>query len=84
MIDHIHTLLRRSGADFAEVHLEDVRATGVLFRGKALQRASMSQDYGGNVRVLAGNGWAFYTFNRLEDLEHIIPRPCAPPGRCTT
>ncbi|MCC6574793.1 MAG: TldD/PmbA family protein [Planctomycetes bacterium] len=61
-------LVRRSGADYCEIRIEDSREQSLVFMGKNLENVQESHMYGGNVRVLVNGCWGFVTFNSLEDL----------------
>ena len=65
-------LVKRSGADYAEIRLEDSRETALAFMGKNLENVSEAHLYGGNVRVLVDGCWGFVTFNSLEELEERV------------
>jgi TldD protein len=65
-------LVRRSGADYAEIRLEDSRETALSFMGKNLENVSESHLYGGNVRVLVNGCWGFVAFNTLDEVEDRV------------
>ena len=73
--DRVGEALKRSRADYAEVRLERIRATRVLFRGRRLEHAGEAVDAGGNVRVLVrGRGWGVASFTSLDDLPAMLER----------
>ncbi len=65
-------LVKRAGADYAEIRLEDSRETALAFMGKNLENVSEAHLYGGNVRVLVNGCWGFVTFNSLDELEERV------------
>ena len=77
MIEHIKNLLKNSTADFAEVHLEESQTLAIHFRGDKLQSTNCHRNTGGNIRVLKNNGWAFYSFNDIDQLEALLPQAIA-------
>ena len=77
MIEHIKNLLKNSTADFAEAHLEESQTLAINFRGNKLQSTNFHRDGGGNIRVLKHNGWAFYSFNDIDQLETLLPQAIA-------
>lgn len=65
-------LVKRSGADYAEIRLEDSRETALAFMGRNLENVSEAHLYGGNVRVLVNGCWGFVTFNSIDELEDRV------------
>jgi TldD protein len=75
MRDRLGEALKRSRAEYAEVRLERIRATRVVFRGRRLEHAGEAVDAGGNVRVLVrGCGWGVASFTALDDLPAMLER----------
>ena len=65
-------LVKRAGADYAEIRLEDSVETALSFMGRNLENVSESHLYGGNARVLVNGCWGFVTFNSLDELEQNV------------
>jgi TldD protein len=59
-------------ADYIEAHLEQVRASQISYRGKALESIGRSTSTGGNLRSLVMGGWGFTSFNNLEELSDRV------------
>ncbi len=74
---HIEELIRRTPADYAEVRLEESEVTAFRFRGPTLESVQENASFGGAIRVLAGRGWGFASFNSLEELEDRLERASA-------
>ncbi|MFA4987090.1 MAG: TldD/PmbA family protein [Candidatus Brocadiia bacterium] len=74
MKDRLHRLLRNTGADYAEIRIEESLRTSISFTGKALEDCSQSVSYGGNVRALFKGGWGFTTFNSLDELDGKVKK----------
>jgi TldD protein len=69
----IEEAIRKSGARFCEVRIEDLVGTRVVYRGKRLDTAQELLDRGGFVRCLAPEGgWGTATFNDLDQLERKV------------
>lgn len=60
--------LRRSGADYAEIRIEQDETTALSFRGPELDHISASSSLGGVARALVNGGWGIVTFNDLDNL----------------
>lgn len=79
--DHRHRIeeaLRRSGARYAEVRIEETVGTSVMYRAARLETAEELLDRGGFVRCLARDGgWGTATFNDLDQLERKLAEALA-------
>ena len=65
----VEEAIKRSGARYCEVRLEETTGTSVVYRGKRLDAATEVLDRGGFVRCLAENGgWGTATFNDPDQL----------------
>jgi TldD protein len=60
--------IRKSDADYIDVHLEESQASHLTYRGKELESVDKTSAVGGNVRALVKGGSGFVSFNSLEDL----------------
>lgn len=76
MSREILDMLKILNCDYADVHIEDIDTKSIRFRGSELSGVNISRDYGGNVRILANNGWAFSTFNDTGKIAKIIKKTC--------
>ncbi|MBX3469048.1 MAG: TldD/PmbA family protein [Planctomycetes bacterium] len=74
----IEEAIRRSGARFCEVRIEETVGTRVVYRGKRLDTAQELLDRGGFVRCLAEEGgWGTATFNDLDQLPRKVQEALA-------
>ena len=75
MKDRLATAVRQSRADYTEIRVERTWASGVAFRGRRLETATVSEDQGGFVRVLNdGYGWGIASFTSLDELPAMVKR----------
>lgn len=74
MDEEIKELLKKSGSDYAETHIEQTDTKTIRFSGRELSGVNISRDFGGNIRALSRNGWAFTTFNQLSGFGDILKR----------
>ncbi|MCO5170906.1 MAG: TldD/PmbA family protein [Planctomycetes bacterium] len=74
----IEEAIRRSGARYCEVRIEETVGTRVVYRGKRLDTAQELLDRGGFVRCLAEEGgWGTATFNDLDQLPRKVQEALA-------
>ncbi len=74
----IEDAIKRSGARFCEVRIEETVGTRVVYRGKRLDTAQELLDRGGFVRCLAEQGgWGTATFNDLDQLPRKVQEALA-------
>ena len=76
MREMMENALRKSDADYAEIRLEDVTASGASFRGEELDYIASARTTGGIARALYKGGWGYATFNDLNDLETRVKEAC--------
>lgn len=76
MRDRLSEALKVHDADFADIRLEDVTSTWVIFNGPDLDSIGSSRRVGGIVRALYKGGWGYSTFNDLENLEKRVRDAC--------
>lgn len=76
MRDRLSQALRAADAEYADIRIEDVESTRVIFRGPDLDNIGSSRTSGGIVRALVKGGWGYATFNDLEDLEKRVKEAC--------
>ena len=79
--------LQKSGADYAEIRIQERQATEVRYRGHRLESAYTTLDRGGIVRCFCHrSGWGIAVFSDLCDLEAQIDRAiqCARAARDRT
>lgn len=70
--------IKRSGARFCEVRIEETVGTRVVYRGKRLDTAQELLDRGGFVRCLAEQGgWGTATFNDVAQLPRKVQEALA-------
>ncbi len=74
MSREIQDMLRKARCDYGEAHIEETDTKTIRFIGKELSGINISRDFGGNVRILENNGWAFSTFNNIDNIKDIIPK----------
>ncbi len=55
--------LSKYDADYIEIHLEESQSSYISYRGRQLESIGRATDVGGNIRVLASDGWGFVSFN---------------------
>lgn len=74
----IEDAIKRSGARYCEVRIEETVGTRVVYRGKRLDTAQELLDRGGFVRCLADQGgWGTATFNDLDQLPRKVQEALA-------
>lgn len=74
----IEEAIKRSGARFCEVRIEETVGTRVVYRGERLDTAQELIDRGGFVRCLADQGgWGTATFNDLDQLPRKVQEALA-------
>ena len=76
MREMMENALRKSDADYAEIRIEDVTASGASFRGEELDYIASARTTGGIARALYKGGWGYATFNDLNDLETRVKEAC--------
>ena len=69
MKDVLKKIAAVARADYAEIRLEETRASRIAYKGRNLETIAESTDFGGCVRALVNGGWGFVSFNRVEDVE---------------
>ncbi len=74
MSDEIRDMLKALDCDYGEVHVEETDTRTIRFAGRELSGINISKDFGGNVRVLNNNGWAFSTFNNMDRAGRLIEK----------
>jgi TldD protein len=53
-------------ADYADIRVEEIERTRILYRGKTREEVTRSFEVGGCLRVFKNGNWAVASFNRLE------------------
>lgn len=74
MKDRLLNLVQNLPCDYAEVRIQNSSGTTVRYSGHDLEDIGEKTGLGGCVRVLAGGGWGFVTFNDLENVERFARR----------
>lgn len=64
--------LKRSGADYTEIRLEEEVRSWIRFKGEELDSIGTAGSVGGMVRAMVNGGWGVVTFNDVEDLESKV------------
>ncbi|MBM2824856.1 MAG: TldD protein [Dehalococcoidales bacterium] len=67
-------IIKRYGADYIEVRLEESQTSHITYRGKELESIDRATAIGGNVRALVKGGWGFVSFNELDNLPDRVDR----------
>jgi TldD protein len=76
MRDRLAAALRRHDVEYADIRIEDVTASHVVYRGADPDKIESSRTVGGIVRALYKGGWGYATFNDLADLEGRVREAC--------
>jgi TldD protein len=76
MRDLIAEALDKARADYAEVRLEKVDASGVSYRGEKLDDIGSSRTVGGIARAVVNGGWGTATFNDLDSIGRRVAEAC--------
>lgn len=66
--DMLTEAVRGHEADHVEIRVEESDSTHLSYRGKRLEEVGRVSGRGGCVRALVRGGWAFSSFNDIEDL----------------
>jgi TldD protein len=61
-------LIKRTGADYIEAHLEESQSSHITYRGRILESIGRATSIGGNMRALVKGGWGFCSFNNFDRL----------------
>lgn len=64
--------VRRPGAEYIEIRVENSEITRIEFRGPRLELVSQSTEFGVAIRVLVDGAWGFVSSSRLDDLEKKV------------
>ena len=68
-------------ADYADVRVEEIEVTQIVYRGRVLEDVTRSFEVGGCLRVLRNGNWGVSSFNSLEgDLRDLARRTAAQTG----
>jgi TldD protein len=65
-------LIKRTGADYIEAHLEESQSSHITYRGRILESIGRATAIGGNVRALVKGGWGFCSFNNFDRLSSRV------------
>jgi TldD protein len=78
MQDRLADVIQKAkhNAEYIDIRIEDVTATGLWFRGQDLDNIGSSRTVGGIVRALYKGGWGYSTFNDLSDLPKRVSEAC--------
>jgi len=76
MQDRFIKALKAHDVDYADIRIEDVTRSNVIFRGPDLDKIGSSRTAGGIVRALYKGGWGYATFNDLENLDQRVREAC--------
>lgn len=75
MKDRLAAALKASRADYTEIRVERTWSSAVVYRGRRLETATVSEDQGGFVRALyRGCGWGIASFTSLDTLPAMVRR----------
>jgi len=69
MKDRLLDLCQKLPADYVEVRVQEGVGASIHFAGKELEDIGERTQRGGCVRVLAGGGWGFATFDDLDQVD---------------
>ena len=64
--------VRRPGAEYVEVRVDDSRVTRLDFRGPRLDVVSESAEFGVAIRALVNGAWGFVSTTSLDDLDRQV------------
>ncbi len=70
--ERMESALKGVDAQYVEVRVEESESSNIRYRGRDLEEIGRSSGLGGDVRALAGGGWAFSSFNRLDNLTEKV------------
>lgn len=60
-------------ADYADIRVEEIERTQVVYRGRVLEEVVQNFELGGCLRVFRDGNWAFACFNGLEEgIEDLV------------
>jgi TldD protein len=76
MRDRLAEALKAQDVEYADIRIEDVTDTRIIFRGPDLDKLESSRTRGGIVRALYRGGWGYATFNELDGLEARVQEAC--------
>lgn len=69
---HMEEALKKQGADYVEIRVEETEGTHLTYRGKELEEAGRHANLGGCVRAAYKGGWGFVSFNDLSGLRDKV------------
>ena len=70
--ERMQSALKGVDARYVEVRIEESESSNIRYRGRDLEEIGRGSGLGGNVRALADGGWAFASFNKIEDLPEKV------------
>jgi TldD protein len=76
MKNRLADALKIHNVDYADIRIEDLSLSTVIYRGPDLDRVDSSRTVGGIVRALYKGGWGYATFNDLENLDDRVREAC--------
>jgi TldD protein len=76
MQNRLTEALKVNSVDYADIRIEDMTRTKVVFRGPDLDNIGSSKTVGGIVRAFYKGGWGYATFNDLDNLDERVREAC--------
>ncbi|NPV52341.1 MAG: TldD/PmbA family protein [Firmicutes bacterium] len=68
----VEDALKATGADYAEIRIEERQTTRIAFRGRTLEEIGTSVTLGGSARALVRGGWGFVSFDGVDGLKERV------------
>jgi TldD protein len=75
--DEIQSALDDTGADYAEVRLDNTATNRITYRGRDLEEIGRTRSFGGCARALVAGGWGFVSFNDPSHLRDSVQQATA-------
>jgi len=69
--------LKKANAEYADIRIEEIETSSVLFRGEELDSVNSARTVGGIVRALVKGGWGYVVFNEIENLPEKVKQACS-------
>jgi TldD protein len=76
MRDKLTEALKSNNVDYADIRIEDMTRSWVIYRGPEIDSIGSSRVVGGIVRALYKGGWGYATFNNLDNLDKRVKEAC--------
>jgi predicted Zn-dependent protease len=76
MKDKLFDALKRNTVDYAEIRVEFLESTNLLYRGRDVENALSTSEQGGIVRACWKGGWGIVSFDSLDNLGERVEEAC--------